>query len=334
LNKQVHSVDIALEPVDNERLAELCGQFDAHLQQLEQRLGVEINSRGNQFRIIGDRGAVKRASQLLQSLYLETASGSLTPEKIHLYLQEAGAAEQSGNQSGHQSGKGSASRNEFVVIKTPGGVITPRGEHQKNYLHNILKYDLNFGIGPAGTGKTYLAVACAVQALEQETVSRLVLVRPAVEAGERLGFLPGDMTQKVDPYLRPLYDALYEMLGIDRVAKLIERNVIEIAPLAFMRGRSLNDAFIILDEAQNTTVEQMKMFLTRIGFGSTAVVTGDITQIDLPKHVESGLRQATAVLSEYPDMGFTFFSAADVVRHPLVQRIISAYEAYESKVDK
>ena len=329
MSKQTHSVDIVLEPADNERLAELCGQFDAHLQQLEQRLGVEINSRGNQFRIIGDAGAVQRASQLLERLYLETASGSLTPEKIHLQLQEVSAAEQPGKQSGKQS-----SRSEFVVIKTPGGAITPRGEHQKHYLNNILKYDLNFGIGPAGTGKTYLAVACAVQALEQETISRLVLVRPAVEAGERLGFLPGDMTQKVDPYLRPLYDALYEMLGIDRVAKLIERNVIEIAPLAFMRGRSLNDAFIILDEAQNTTVEQMKMFLTRIGFGSTAVVTGDITQIDLPKHVESGLRQAADVLKAYPDIGFTFFSSADVVRHPLVQRIIAAYEAYESKTDK
>jgi phosphate starvation-inducible PhoH-like protein len=326
LSKQVHSVDISLEPADNERLAELCGQLDAHLRQLEQRLGVEINSRGNQFRIIGSVGVVKRASQILQSLYLETESGSMTPEKIHLHLQEAGAAGQAGNGNGSSSG--------FVVIKTPGGAITPRGEHQKSYLGNILKYDLNFGIGPAGTGKTYLAVACAVQALEQETISRLVLVRPAVEAGERLGFLPGDMTQKVDPYLRPLYDALYEMLGIDRVAKLIERNIIEIAPLAFMRGRSLNDAFIILDEAQNTTVEQMKMFLTRIGFGSTAVVTGDITQIDLPKHVESGLRQATDVLKDYDDIGFTFFSSADVVRHPLVQRIISAYEAYERKVHK
>jgi len=326
LSKQVHSVDISLEPADNERLAELCGQLDAHLRQLEQRLGVEINSRGNQFRIIGSVGEVRHASQILQSLYTETESGSLTPEKIHLHLQEAGADK--------QAGKGNRSSSEFVVIKTPGGAITPRGEHQKRYLNNIIKYDLNFGIGPAGTGKTYLAVACAVQALEQETVSRLVLVRPAVEAGERLGFLPGDMTQKVDPYLRPLYDALYEMLGIDRVAKLIERNVIEIAPLAFMRGRSLNDAFIILDEAQNTTVEQMKMFLTRIGFGSTAVVTGDITQIDLPKHVESGLRQATDVLKDYDDIGFAFFSSADVVRHPLVQRIISAYEAYERKVDK
>jgi len=321
LNADTLSVDITLEPADNERLAELCGQLDAHLRQLEQRLGVEINSRGNQFRIIGEAGVVKRASQILQGLYLETGSGSLTPEKIHLYLQEAGAAQ---GVTARNAGK-----RDMIVIKTPGGAITPRGDHQKQYLGNILEHDLNFGIGPAGTGKTYLAVACAVQALEQERVSRLVLVRPAVEAGERLGFLPGDMTQKVDPYLRPLYDALYEMLGIDRVAKLIERNVIEIAPLAFMRGRSLNDAFIILDEAQNTTVEQMKMFLTRIGFGSTAVVTGDITQIDLPKHVESGLRQVTEVLNDYDDIGFTFFSSNDVVRHPLVQRIISAYEKFE-----
>jgi phosphate starvation-inducible PhoH-like protein len=321
LNTQTHAVDILLEPADNERLAELCGQFDAHLRQLEKGLGVEINSRGNQFRIIGETGVVKRASQILESLYLETEAGSLTPEKIHLTLQEAGATAPENSKA--------AAENDFVVIKTPGGAITPRGKHQKHYLASILRHDLNFGIGPAGTGKTYLAVACAVQALEQETISRLVLVRPAVEAGERLGFLPGDMTQKVDPYLRPLYDALYEMLGIDKVAKLIERNVIEIAPLAFMRGRSLNDAFIILDEAQNTTVEQMKMFLTRIGFGSTAVVTGDITQIDLPKHIESGLRQITDVLNDNNDIGFTFFSSGDVVRHPLVQRIITAYEVYE-----
>ena len=321
MNAAALSVDITLEPADNERLAELCGEFDAHLRQLEQRLGVEINSRGNQFRIIGEAAVARRASQVLEGLYSETGDGELTPEKVHLYLQEAGAD--------HVQGESTRSRQDMIVIKTPGGAITPRGDHQKQYLGNILEHDLNFGIGPAGTGKTYLAVACAVQALEQENVSRLVLVRPAVEAGERLGFLPGDMTQKVDPYLRPLYDALYEMLGIDKVAKLIERNVIEIAPLAFMRGRSLNDAFIILDEAQNTTVEQMKMFLTRIGFGSTAVVTGDITQIDLPKHVESGLRQATDVLSDYDDIGFTFFSSSDVVRHPLVQRIISAYEKYE-----
>ena len=321
MNAAALSVDITLEPADNERLAELCGEFDAHLRQLEQRLGVELNSRGNQFRIIGEAAVARRASQILEGLYSETGDGELTPEKVRLYLQEAGAD--------HVQADSARSRRVIIVIKTPGGAITPRGDHQKQYLGNILEHDLNFGIGPAGTGKTYLAVACAVQALEQEIVSRLVLVRPAVEAGERLGFLPGDMTQKVDPYLRPLYDALYEMLGIDKVAKLIERNVIEIAPLAFMRGRSLNDAFIILDEAQNTTVEQMKMFLTRIGFGSTAVVTGDITQIDLPTHVESGLRQATDVLSDYDDIGFTFFSSSDVVRHPLVQRIISAYEKYE-----
>ena len=326
MNADALSVDVALEPADNERLAELCGQFDAHLRQLEQRLGVEINCRGNQFRIIGEASVVKRARHILEGLYLETGSGSLSPEKIHLYLQEAGDAPALATEA--------AGKRDMIVIKTPGGAITPRGSHQRQYIGSILRHDLNFGIGPAGTGKTYLAVACAVQALEQETVKRLVLVRPAVEAGERLGFLPGDMTQKVDPYLRPLYDALYEMLGIDRVAKLIERNVIEIAPLAFMRGRSLNDAFIILDEAQNTTVEQMKMFLTRIGFGSTAVVTGDITQIDLPKHVESGLRQATEVLNNQEDIGFTFFSSSDVVRHPLVQRIISAYENYEQSISK
>ena len=321
MNAAIETREFLLEPANNSMLANLCGQLDQHLRQLERRLGIEINSRGNQFRIIGEAAVARRASQILEGLYSETGDGELTPEKVHLYLQEAGAD--------HVQAESARSRRDIIVIKTPGGAITPRGDHQKQYLGNILEHDLNFGIGPAGTGKTYLAVACAVQALEQEIVSRLVLVRPAVEAGERLGFLPGDMTQKVDPYLRPLYDALYEMLGIDKVAKLIERNVIEIAPLAFMRGRSLNDAFIILDEAQNTTVEQMKMFLTRIGFGSTAVVTGDITQIDLPKHVESGLRQATDVLSDYDDIGFTFFSSSDVVRHPLVQRIISAYEKYE-----
>ena len=320
MNSRTHSVDVTLEPADNERLAALCGQFDAHLRQLEQRLGVEINSRGNRFRIIGEAETVKRTRQILEGLYLETEHDSLTPEKIHLYLQEAGADRVRGRKPDN---------GEAVVIKTPGGMVTPRGDNQKHYLQSILQHDLNFGVGPAGTGKTYLAVACAVQALELEKVRRLVLVRPAVEAGERLGFLPGDMTQKVDPYLRPLYDALYEMLGIDRVAKLIERNVIEVAPLAFMRGRSLNDAFIILDEAQNTTVEQMKMFLTRIGFGSTAVVTGDITQIDLPKHMQSGLRQVADVLQDQQGISFTFFASRDVVRHPLVQRIIAAYDAYD-----
>ena len=320
MNTATHAVDITLEPADNDRLAELCGQFDDHLRQLEKRLGVEINSRGNQFRVIGDAGSVQQACEVLQGLYRATESGTLTPEKIHLFLQEA---------DGSAAAASEPVPLHDIVIRTPGRTITPRGTNQTRYLQNIIKHDLNFGVGPAGTGKTYLAVACAVQALEQEKVSRLVLVRPAVEAGERLGFLPGDMTQKVDPYLRPLYDALYEMLGIERVAKLIERNVIEVAPLAFMRGRSLNDAFIILDEAQNTTVEQMKMFLTRIGFGSTAVVTGDITQIDLPKHAESGLRQAADVLKQQDGISFTFFTSRDVVRHPLVQQIISAYEAYD-----
>ena len=313
---------MAIEPADNERLAELCGQFDRHLHQLEQRLGVEINNRGHQFRIIGDAGSVQRAGRIIEGLYAETGKGALTPEKIHLYLQEAGAG------AGAEF-SAAAVDDHGIVIRTPHASITPRSVNQRHYLRNILHHDLNFGIGPAGTGKTYLAVACAVQALEQEKVSRLVLVRPAVEAGERLGFLPGDMVQKVDPYLRPLYDALYEMFGLDRVAKLIERNVIEVAPLAFMRGRSLNDSFIILDEAQNTTVEQMKMFLTRIGFGSTAVVTGDITQVDLPKQTPSGLRQVIDVLREQSGISFTFFAAHDVVRHPLVQRIISAYEAYD-----
>ncbi|MBT8122917.1 MAG: PhoH family protein [Gammaproteobacteria bacterium] len=321
MSSHIHSIDITLEPEDNDRLADLCGQFDVHLHQLEQRLGVEINSRGSQFRIIGDVPAVARAGQVLAGLYEETESGPLTPEKIHLYLQDAG---------GTASDRPDGSADISVSIRTPGATIHPRGPNQKHYLQNILANDLNFGIGPAGTGKTYLAVACAVQALEQEKVSRLVLVRPAVEAGERLGFLPGDLTQKVDPYLRPLYDALYEMLGLDRVARLIERNVIEVAPLAFMRGRSLNDSFIILDEGQNTTVEQMKMFLTRIGYGSTAVVTGDITQIDLPRQTDSGLRQVIDVLKDSQEISFTFFSSQDVVRHPLVQRIISAYESYES----
>jgi phosphate starvation-inducible PhoH-like protein len=245
LDSSIHSIDMAVEPADNERLAELCGQFDQHLHQLEQRLGVEINNRGHQFRIIGDAGSVQRAGSIIEGLYAETAKGALTPEKIHLYVREVEGVAENNDRTGDDHG---------IVIRTPHSFITPRGVNQRHYLQNILRHDLNFGIGPAGTGKTYLAVACAVQALEQEQVSRLVLVRPAVEAGERLGFLPGDMVQKVDPYLRPLYDALYEMFGLERVARLIERNVIEVAPLAFMRGRSLNDSFIILDEAQNTTV--------------------------------------------------------------------------------
>jgi phosphate starvation-inducible PhoH-like protein len=308
-----------LTPDDNERLASLCGQFDEHLRQIERRLGVEIANRGAEFTLLGDERAIAAAQGVIESLFLASAEEVITPERVHLSLQDA-------NIESLLAGEPTSSA---PVLKTRRGVIRPRGLNQQHYLQCISQNDINFGIGPAGTGKTYLAVACAVAALEREEVRRLILARPAVEAGEKLGFLPGDMTQKVDPYLRPLYDALYEMLGFERVAKLIERNVIEVAPLAFMRGRTLNDSFIILDEAQNTTVEQIKMFLTRVGFGSKAVVTGDITQIDLPRNKESGLRHVLEVLREVEGISFTFFGSHDVVRHPLVQRIVAAYEAYD-----
>ena len=319
-----HFQDVLLEPADNERLASLCGQLDEHLRQIERRLGVELNNRGHQFRIIGEPHAVTLAAALLAALYQSTRDEPLTPARVHLYLQEAGADALLTDEP----------ETDEVTIRTRRGLIRGRGPNQQRYLWNIHHHDLNFGVGPAGTGKTYLAVACAVDALESNTVRRLILVRPAVEAGERLGFLPGDLSQKIDPYLRPLYDALYEMLGFERVAKLIERNVIEVAPLAFMRGRTLNDSFIILDEAQNTTVEQMKMFLTRIGFGSTAVVTGDVTQVDLPRHVASGLRQVLQVLKDVDGISMTFFNARDVVRHPLVQRIVNAYQIWEQNLEQ
>ena len=312
--------DLLLEPADNARLANLCGHLDEHLRQIERRLGVEINNRGHQFRVIGEPAAIAVAVAVLEALYRNTRDEALTPASVHLTLQEAGADALVDELEPDA---------EEVLIRTRRGLIRGRGPNQQRYLWSIKHHDLSFGVGPAGTGKTYLAVACAVDALESSTVRRLVLVRPAVEAGERLGFLPGDMAQKIDPYLRPLYDALYEMLGFERVAKLIERSIIEVAPLAFMRGRSLNDSFIILDEAQNTTVEQMKMFLTRIGFGSTAVVTGDVTQVDLPRNVPSGLRQVLQVLKDVERISMTFFNARDVVRHPLVQRIVNAYARFE-----
>ncbi len=320
MSTQPQTLDLELEPEDNARLANLCGQFDQHLRQLERRLGIEINNRGLCFRLIGDSHSVSLGEQLLRKLYLETEHEILTPEKIHLALQEAGA---------DALLEEVEERLPDVVIKTKRGLIRARGQNQQEYLHAILTHDINFGVGPAGTGKTYLAVACAVEALESDRVRRLLLVRPAVEAGERLGFLPGDLAQKIDPYLRPLYDALFEMLGFEKVTKLLERNVIEVAPLAFMRGRTLNDSFIILDEAQNTTPEQMKMFLTRIGFGSTAVITGDVTQVDLPRGQPSGLRQAVEILKDVNGISFTFFNARDVVRHTLVQRIVNAYESFE-----
>ncbi len=319
------TTEFSLDPADNARLANLCGNLDQHLRQIEQRLGVRIHNRGAHFRVSGENGPVKASARLLDQLYRATAMETLTPEKIHLQLQSAGLDELV---SDDDAGDG---QEEEVTIRTRRGTVRGRGPRQKQYLRSIMQSDLNFGVGPAGTGKTYLAVCAAVQALERDEVRRLLLVRPAVEAGERLGFLPGDLAQKIDPYLRPLYDALYEMLGFEKVGRLIERNVIEVAPLAYMRGRTLNDAFIILDEAQNTTIEQMKMFLTRIGFGSTAVVTGDMTQIDLPKHMQSGLRHALRVLDGVKGVSVTRFTSSDVVRHPLVQRIVEAYDAFEAR---
>jgi phosphate starvation-inducible PhoH-like protein len=313
LNALEISRDIVLEPADNQRLANLCGQFDEHLRQIENRLNVEIASRGNHFRVTGKPGAAEVGGEVLKALFDLTDHERLDPERVHIHLKE--------------SAMNDADDASDIAIQTRRKRIRPRGKNQTNYLKNIRKHDLAFGIGPAGTGKTYLAVAAAVEALDNEEVRRIVLVRPAVEAGERLGFLPGDLSQKVDPYLRPMYDALYDMVGTDTVTRLIERNIIEIAPLAFMRGRSLNDSFVILDEAQNTSVEQMKMFLTRIGFGSHAVVTGDITQIDLPAEKESGLKHATRILDNVDGIAFTLFSPRDVVRHPLVRRIVEAYEA-------
>jgi len=320
LSEHPESLDLVLEPVDNEQLANVCGQLDEHLRLIERRLGIEINNRGNRFHLIGTRDAIRAGEQVLQDLYRTAREEVLDPQRVHLFLQESGV-----------DALLDSDRPEVpeVVIKTRRGLVRPRGPNQQEYVHKVLTHDINFGVGPAGTGKTYLAVACAVDALERDQVRRILLVRPAVEAGERLGFLPGDLAQKIDPYLRPLYDALYEMLGFEKVAKLVERNVIEVAPLAYMRGRTLNESFVILDEAQNTTPEQMKMFLTRIGFGSTAVITGDVTQIDLPRGQLSGLRQATEVLSKVDGISFTFFNARDVVRHPLVQRVVRAYEEFD-----
>ena len=312
--------DLFLDPADNLRLVELCGPLDEHLRLIEGRLGVELKRRGNRFQIVGAPSAARRAEAVLQDLYARAQREPVDSERVHIALQELDMAAEKADADAPEP-------EDTLKVRTARGAVRARGANQLEYLNNVRQFDLTFGIGPAGTGKTYLAVACAVEALQSEKVRRIVLVRPAVEAGERLGFLPGDLTQKVDPYLRPMYDALYEMMGFERVAKLIERNVIEVAPLAFMRGRSLNDSFIILDEAQNTTNEQMKMFLTRIGFGSKAVVTGDITQVDLPSAKQSGLRTVIDILRGVRGIAFTMFSSRDVVRHPLVQRIVQAYEA-------
>ncbi|MGB1560532.1 MAG: PhoH family protein [Sinimarinibacterium flocculans] len=318
--------DLVLEPDDSQRLANLNGPFDAHLRQIELRLGIEIRNRSNRYQLVGARRDIAAGEAVLAQLFNQTLDDTVTSEHVHLALAEHGGASADAADDAAPS-----STHDEVVIRTKRGVVRGRGTQQKAYLKSIATHDLNFGVGPAGTGKTYLAVASAVQALERDRVRRLVLVRPAVEAGEKLGFLPGDMADKINPYLRPLYDALYEMLGFERVARLIEKSVIEIAPLAFMRGRTLNESFVILDEAQNTSVEQMKMFLTRIGFGSVAVVTGDMTQIDLPKHQTSGLRQSLEVLRDVPGISFTHFRKEDVVRHPLVQAIVQAYDDFDQR---
>jgi phosphate starvation-inducible protein PhoH and related proteins len=322
--------DFTLEPEDIERLANLCGPFDAHLRLIELRLGVEIANRGAVFRITTDNPeAIRHTEQLLRQLYADTQHEVLDEHAIHLRL----GVTHLQNDASNTDATAQTAPTSDIAIQVKRGSLRGRGNNQRRYLQAIANHDINFGIGPAGTGKTFLAVGMAVDALNKARVQRLILVRPAVEAGEKLGFLPGDLSQKVDPYLRPLYDALYEMLGVEKVARLLERNVIEIAPLAYMRGRTLNDAFVILDEAQNTSIEQMKMFLTRLGFGSTAVITGDMTQIDLPKHQKSGLKDAVEVLRGVEGVSFTFFESRDVVRHPLVARIVNAYEARDEQRD-
>ncbi|MES2491098.1 MAG: PhoH family protein [Pseudomonadota bacterium] len=321
-------IDLVLEPDDAPRLANLNGPFDANLRQVELRLGIEVRNRGNRYQLVGARRDVTRGESVLTALFNQAAEDTITSESVHLALIEFGDQIDDAMAVEEEAPHGE------IVIRTKRGVVRGRSLHQKQYLKSIATHDLNFGIGPAGTGKTYLAVASAVNALERDRVRRIVLVRPAVEAGEKLGFLPGDMADKINPYLRPLYDALYEMIGFEKVARLVEKSVIEVAPLAFMRGRTLNESFIILDEAQNTTVEQMKMFLTRIGFGSVAVVTGDVTQIDLPRHEKSGLKHTMKVLEGVPGIAFSHFKKEDVVRHPLVQAIVEAYEIHEAKAEQ
>ena len=324
LSAKPKRVEFSLTPADNRRLADLCGRHDAHLRRIESYLGVEISNRGNGFRVTGSADRARSAARVVKALYEATAGDEpLTEAAVELALHQSGT-----------SAMGSADEPESA-LRTPKRIVRPRGPRQQQYVRSILTHDISFGVGPAGTGKTYLAVACAVEALEASRVQRILLVRPVVEAGERLGFLPGALEEKIDPYLRPLYDALHEMLGFEKVQRLLERNTIEIAPLAYMRGRTLNESFIILDEAQNTTTDQMKMFLTRIGFGTTAVITGDITQVDLRRTQRSGLKQAIDILRDVAGISFTHFTPQDVVRHALVQKIVEAYETHErtGKID-
>ena len=314
----------ALTPPDNKRLAHVCGSLDEHLREIEAALGVTISHRQELFRIEGPKAAAERTVKLLDVLY-ERARRVIPPETMQLALVEA--AGELGKPARANGAEPAAAAPNEIVLRTRRADLAGRTPRQHDYLRNILAHDITFGLGPAGTGKTFLAVACAVDALERSSAQRIILTRPAVEAGERLGFLPGDLTQKVDPYLRPLYDALYDLMGFDRVTKAFEKGQLEVAPLAFMRGRTLNHAFVILDEAQNTTPEQMKMFLTRIGFGSKCVVTGDTSQVDLPRGTLSGLVDAERVLAKVKGIAMTRFTSSDVVRHPLVARIVDAYEA-------
>ena len=326
VSSNITSIQFELTPVDNQRLVNLSGPLNSHLKQIEDYFEVKIRNRGHQFEVSGKGRCLKKVKNVLLTLYNVAGHESLTAETVQLYLNDH-------NDDDVSKINSSEFDDDNVVSgsRKRRGKISGRGKSQQQYLAQIQNSDLTIGVGPAGTGKTYLAVASAVEALENDLVDRLILVRPAVEAGERLGFLPGDLAQKIDPYLRPMYDALFEMLGQQKVAKYIERNIIEIAPLAYMRGRTLNDAFIILDEAQNTTIDQMKMFLTRIGFGSKAVITGDITQVDLPRDKTSGLRHALKILSDIEGVAITRFQKDDIVRHPLVKKIVHAYEQDESK---
>ncbi|NOQ88368.1 MAG: AAA family ATPase [Gammaproteobacteria bacterium] len=326
VSSNVASIQFELTPADNQRLLNLCGPVNQYLHQIEDYYDVKISCRSNQFEISGEGRRLKAVKNTLLTLYNVAGNETLSAETVQLYLNDS-----AGDDISKMKAVGNEDDDNGTSIKNRRGKISGRGKSQQQYLEQIRTSDLTIGVGPAGTGKTYLAVASAVEALENDLVDRLILVRPAVEAGERLGFLPGDLAQKIDPYLRPMYDALFEMLGQQKVAKYIERNIIEIAPLAYMRGRTLNDAFIILDEAQNTTIDQMKMFLTRIGFGSKSVITGDITQVDLPRDKTSGLRHALKILSGIEGVGITQFHKGDIVRHPLVKKIVHAYEQDESK---
>lgn len=323
MSKDSSLANLELNPNDADVLIRFVGELNKNIKLVEKNFNVKIFQNGNKISISGDEKNIKKASNALIDLYASTSNGmELSREKIQMVMN---------NNEDLQAVSASSENIKEYVIKTPKKTVKPRGKNQNNYLSNMNNYEVNFGVGPAGTGKTYLAVAKAVEMLVNENVKKIILIRPAVEAGEKLGFLPGDLSQKVDPYLRPLYDALYEMLGFEQVVRLLEKEILEVAPLAYLRGRTLNNAFIIMDESQNTSVDQMKMFLTRMGFGSFAIINGDMTQIDLPKNIESGLGHALKVLDGLEDIGFTVFNSKDVVRHPLVRKIVDAYDQFDQQ---